>query len=466
MDFVSDNPRLTAWICLGQWKRDPTSVPVRFQKPIHYYIGDKETDDWGIHKTQLDTLPPHKVGEALLILARQNLRMATYIYEFDGFIDPVRMTLAMFLLEIAIRYSNTDAAILLINIAEDPAVKFWNEQLGRLGEKIVMPNIGSAKGLIRESVTKNPSECSWQTIVTYMRDEYRDSNIMRQTPNQLAWAIGLLRLTVENLEPRHVLQAEPAYARREGTISLKFFNWLECENPWRVLRRVVIHSLRIKAGLPSYPTPELQSLLKQCLSELVRYNDPNASFTVAIRDHVLGTEQWETLMKSAAAHGIADANWLMAALYLTKTKFLGQKKIFLQLDTERMISLAQDYASIAAQFSLAEAPIEQTLPGREYVSVNRILAHTALVKTVDGYEAGRETLEMYLEEVRDTPGLALRLIRRVEKHYEDYLQVDKISEERWGWSKERCLNMIRDGFGVDQTYQTAKRGGDYWGIST
>lgn len=419
-------------------------------------------------RARLHTLSPDRIGETLTILSKQYLRLASCMLDLTLDILPGPLNAAVYLLELAIMYGSVQAATILMNVSEDPLVRFVTQDPELRKMQFISPNTRGARSLLKARVSENPEGCDWQTKVSHIRDEFREGGIGSQQPRQVSRAIDMLHQTAMGLAPDKgpsgyswLSSSTPMFAETIREPSKKYLSWIECENPWRVLHRVITRCLRRNLSVPLFTTPKLEELREQCLLELVKYNDPNACFTIAIREHEMGTPEWGKLVKCAAFGGIADANWLLSGFYFSNTAAAERLKSD-SLPGRLEDDLIEIHGGLALRLDLNKNAANRRSSSSSNEILYRVLALVSYMKLWGGHDEGLEVLADVKDDMQASPSITAQTKHKMQTFLSDYTKNNE-QDERWSWHRESCLNRVHDGFNIKRVCHQAKQSEDYWG---
>lgn len=324
-------------------------------------------------------------------------------------------------------FGSTSAAVDLLKATSDGSGKLMLNE----GSLAVADSV--AKSLLTEIAKKEPMNCSWPVLATYMDLEYDSARLRRHSAHNLAGVISILT---------HV-------ARAQKPISAPFptsFYFEDFDNPYKYLLRIIEFCLQNFVKPPTITTADLEQLREESLQELAGQFDPEACFILAIRDEEFGSSQWQKLMMCASSAGIADAFWLLAInCWRLEGLLPGTEKpkrgFFDRWQTNQDDGFHSAKFAVYASVDNSQIGLEHRRD-RDQVFLRRGLATAALYRSLGDREAGADQLSAMLDWADNNAGkISSKIVKELEDHLDDYISDQP--NRRGQWTQEKCLDIVQ-----------------------
>lgn len=399
------------------WLRHPSRIPRTHGFAWQSHLAAEDAHGGGLKGLPLD-LSLHTIGAAYRAIGRSILIRN----EVDQNLNMIEVNVGCFIMELAVLCGQQVAAAELMNYVNDPEKAVYRAE-GKMTTSTV-----EAERVIAE-VKNRPSECPWQVIVTYMKEEYGLPKLGRHSAAQFEWAIAILREAAPQINCFVNDPHEPSFVRYE--------------HPCKTVLRIIDHCWNKRILLPSLQQ-DLRALREQCLFNLVGLRDPDASMIVCLRGDTakVGSQEWVALMTSAAAEGNKHACWLLAIDHMQKESLLPVKT---NSSDKLQQSLGIEFARISVMAS-ADAP--RDMHGRAF-------ALAALIRASGDYAEGLRVLDEAYELATQNPRFPRNELTALERSIEEY--TDKDETHLGFWSSAKMERAIQGGFDLDHTLNDAKQ---------
>lgn len=364
------------------------------------------------------------MAQAIHLVGRDQLKRS--ILSNDTTYRPKHMQLACYYLDIATMFGSSSAAVDLLKATTSGLSKIM------LNEGVLSVADSVAKSLLIEVAKKEPLNCSWPVLATYIDLEYDPTRLRRHSAQNLAGVVNILT---------HV-----ARAQRQNPTPPASFYFDHFDNPYKYLLRIIEYCLQNSIKLPTVTATVLENWHEESLQELAKHSDPEACFILAIRDEEFGSSQWEKQMLCASTAGIADAFWLLAIHYWRLDGLLTgaerkTRRVFnrWQVNPDRGFSNAE----FAIYTSVVDLQIGHGLrKDRDQVFLRRGLATAALYRSLGERESGADLLSAMLGWVDKNVGkISPKVVKELEDHLEDYISDGP--DKKGQWTQDKCADIVQ-----------------------